>query len=390
MTLAELHKVFEFLQDAETVRIAKEYRLEKNTDRKELFNVFRLASDLYYRENFHSDIISAFLDPNGTHGEDGTFLFRFIDLLNANGFQISKSNYQQALVEREYHRIDILVRSESTHHCLIIENKINNAGDMQRQLPRYYDCMTDEGYEIDAIVYIPLDQNKEPDRTGWTEEDYQHIQPRLITLPAYTKDGKPNLVSGWVNNCITATKHIDCISVLSQYGDLITTLNRENMNSVILEQFYEKLKENSNMESALSIKEMLEAMPVYMADRLIVRYKANDLYNRVWKYKPFIFVLDFTVNKMRFAIDILTSKDGYNISFFSRNNDIITIIPQDSELNALKNFDFIDGRYRFSNFSFWQEGEVINWIDSIRTEIEEFIKVHYKSVTLQHENNPAE
>ena len=374
MTLAELHNVFEFLQDTEMVGIASEYRLEKSTDSKERFNVFRLASDLYYRENFHSDIISSFLDPNGNHGEGDTFLYRFIDLLNANGSRISKSNYQQTIVDREYHRIDILVRSESTHHCIIIENKINNAGDMPRQLPRYYDCMTNEGYEIDAIVYIPLDQNKEPEKTGWTEDDYKNIKPRLITLPAYTKDGNPNLVNGWINNCITATKNIDCISVLSQYGDLITILNRENMNTEVLNKFYKKLQEPTNMESALSIKEMLEALPEYMADRLISRYKTNDLYNRVWKYKPFIFVLDFTVNKMAFAIDILTSKDGYNIAFFSRNNDIITILPKSSDLNALKNFDYTDGRYRCSNFSFWQENEVVKWIDSIRTEIEEFIK----------------
>ncbi len=374
MTLAELHNVFEFLQDTEMVGIASEYRLEKSTDSKERFNVFRLASDLYYRENFHSDIISSFLDPNGNHGEGDTFLYRFIDLLNANCSRISKSNYQQTIVDREYHRIDILVRSESTHHCIIIENKINNAGDMPRQLPRYYDCMTNEGYEIDAIVYIPLDQNKEPEKTGWTEDDYKNIKPRLITLPAYTKDGNPNLVNGWINNCITATKNIDCISVLSQYGDLITILNRENMNTEVLNKFYKKLQEPTNMESALSIKEMLEALPVYMADRLISRYKTNDLYNRVWKYKPFIFVLDFTVNKMAFAIDILTSKDGYNIAFFSRNNDIITILPKSSDLNALKNFDYTDGRYRCSNFSFWQENEVVKWIDSIRTEIEEFIK----------------
>lgn len=45
------------------------------------FNPFALMSDMYYRENFHSDIIRAILDPNGPHRENGLFLLSFVNLL---------------------------------------------------------------------------------------------------------------------------------------------------------------------------------------------------------------------------------------------------------------------------------------------------------------------
>ena len=40
--------------------ISNEYRKSKEDIQKDMFNVFYLVSDLYYRENFHSDIISFF------------------------------------------------------------------------------------------------------------------------------------------------------------------------------------------------------------------------------------------------------------------------------------------------------------------------------------------
>ncbi len=42
------------------------------------FNVFTLSSDFYYRENFHSDIIKAFLNPRDKHNEENKYLNKFI------------------------------------------------------------------------------------------------------------------------------------------------------------------------------------------------------------------------------------------------------------------------------------------------------------------------
>ena len=45
------------------------------------FNAFALMSDIYHRENFHSDILCEILNPNGEHKEGKKFLQAFFDLL---------------------------------------------------------------------------------------------------------------------------------------------------------------------------------------------------------------------------------------------------------------------------------------------------------------------
>ena len=45
------------------------------------FNAFALVSDTYYRENFHSDVIKAILDPHSGHGEGTLYLKKFIEFV---------------------------------------------------------------------------------------------------------------------------------------------------------------------------------------------------------------------------------------------------------------------------------------------------------------------
>ena len=116
--------------------LAKEYFDRSLHSVHNRFNLFHVISNLYYRENFHSDIIAFILDPNANHGYKHLMLNSFIALLNRIGFNIDVANYYDAMVVREEARIDILIKSESNKRAIIIENKINNAGDMPRQLPR--------------------------------------------------------------------------------------------------------------------------------------------------------------------------------------------------------------------------------------------------------------
>ena len=142
---AHMASVKAFLSNSHIKSIGWEYNEAKNSQPENPFNVFTMASDLYYRENFHSDIIKVFLDPSENHNEGNVFLYAFIDFINDNFGDkvcISKQDYTSAKVEREPGKIDILVSSEASKHCIVIENKMYNAVDMQRQLPRYYDFMT--------------------------------------------------------------------------------------------------------------------------------------------------------------------------------------------------------------------------------------------------------
>src|SRR5574344_1626699 len=178
-------------------KVAKEYSDSKENAEQDRFNLFHVISDLYYRENFHSDMIAFFLDPNANHGYKHLMLYNFISVLNDIGYSIDKANYQDAVVIREEGRIDILIKSDSSKRAIIIENKINNAGDMPRQLPRYYDYII-VNYHIDAIVYLPLDRNKYPDTDSWTDVDKKHVFPILKIIPAYDNMHKINIAESWL------------------------------------------------------------------------------------------------------------------------------------------------------------------------------------------------
>ena len=87
-----------------------------------------------YSNMFSSDIIAAFLNPKAKHNEGNLFLDAFIDMLNRkmkrsnkNSTPIRKDFYVNALVERERHKIDILITTIDKRHCIIIENKIEDS-----------------------------------------------------------------------------------------------------------------------------------------------------------------------------------------------------------------------------------------------------------------------
>ena len=121
------------------------------------FTVFEVISDLYYRENFHSDLIAFFLDPNENHGMGSLGIELLIDLIvEETGWHINANDYDDSTVVREEGRIDILIRDDYSKHAILVENKMNNAGDMDRQIPRYCDILEEQGYIIDAAVYLPM------------------------------------------------------------------------------------------------------------------------------------------------------------------------------------------------------------------------------------------
>lgn len=375
----QITAISELIKNNTIKEIADDYFKQKSSYRPESFNVFKLASDRYYRENFHSDIIKAFLNPEEGHGEGCLFLYAFIDFIKKSfpKISISRTNYKNVKVEREAERIDILIKSEESKHCIIIENKINNAYDTDRQLPRYYDSMVSQGYIVDAIVYIPLDVNKKPDQSTWIDDDAKHVSPLLCIVPAC--DSNHNLVDNWIYPCSLLSKNVDCLLILRQYGELIKLLKINNMTNILLEEFYEVLISSpENLKTVLSIKDLLPDLPVYMADRLVEKFKEKEGLYRVWKYKPNFCGVYFELNKVQYKVDIWTSEGGYAIYVFGQdlNSGARTLGWAEEMLSLPKHkFERIDDtEYRkLNSFSFYQEKEVIECVQDIISEIQECI-----------------
>ena len=116
--------------------------------REAKFNIFETISDLYTREKFHSDILFTILDSNTP--EIGTIrnkeiLEEFVKMVDSSfefivddTVKVSKEESNKVL-NGDYEKqgyIDLLI-TNSHNQAIIIENKINDAPDMENQLVRY-------------------------------------------------------------------------------------------------------------------------------------------------------------------------------------------------------------------------------------------------------------
>lgn len=354
--------------------ISKEYRKSKEDIPKDVFNVFSLVSDLYYRENFHSDIISFFLDTQEKHGAGNAFLDAFIQMLNKKGKSIDSNYYSDAVAIREKEdRIDILIKSESTKRAIIIENKINNAVDMWRQIPRYYDYVT-PNYTLDAIVYLPLDIRKEPDKGDWSNEDKEKVSPLIVVIPAYDKSGNTNLVDDWLHPSILLSDNLDVVSTLRQYSSLITKLNHNLMDTIVLEKFYKELLKDDNLNSAQSICNMLSDIPAYLAIRIKNRFEGRcSPFDKIWIYNSTDAVLEQPViHGIPIKIDIWCKLCGYDVDFWTpsetvNESEFIQLVQRIKSLN-----DFIkleDSKEYRKHFEFADEEGLCIFIEQIMKEL---------------------
>ena len=353
---------------------------EKQGKRMETgFNLFYLISDHYYRETFHSDIIAALLSPKEKHGGGNLYLNLFLDMIG-----VDKSNYQDAKVHKEYGtndgtlggRIDIFIEGENKH-CVVVENKLNNAGDTYKQLPKYYHYLDNNKYNIDKFVYLPLNPYKTPDKSDWSDEERIFIDGKLKILPAFL-EGEPNLIDNWLEIAEKKTENEDARFIIKQYVTVLSNLTNSIMNAKSLKSFYNEMIEGDNLKTALSVRDMLNDLPEYMAKRIVDKYSSN--------YEPFEKVFLFSTSSQKAAVlheakvkeilisvDIYCSVQGYTIVFFNRQGNI----PEDefqgikNSLDSLKDFKKRikeNNQYEFC-LRFNEEDKVISFVNNLLNEL---------------------
>ena len=241
------------------------------------FNVFKIISDYYYRETFHGDILYAILSPDSGHGEGNLYVNLFIDLINHTGKKIDY--YDKVSVEKEYGtndgenagRIDLLIMGEvrGVRHCIIIENKLNNAVDTYQQLPKYYNDLKSKDYIIDAFVYLPLDPNKEPDKKGWKDDVKTIIDEKLVIIPAYAPN-RINLINNWLKSAEERTQNHDVGFVIKHYKSLLNNLTIDIMDNSELTSI---CINNDNFDSTMAILENSSAISNAIIKEFILKLK---------------------------------------------------------------------------------------------------------------------
>lgn len=184
-------------------------RLKNDYSYNNKFSVFMAVADQYRKENFHSDILKVILDPRTTEIGNPEHLQNFLEIIglkrNAFGNESSIKKYVQ--VEREEHRVDLLIKynNPKSKKAIIIENKINNANDQDNQLAKYYERLTEEGYEVLSMPYITKFGGRTPDFNSWDKryKKYSGIifnnkHPLFFDLPVVARN---NSIFKFLDTC---------------------------------------------------------------------------------------------------------------------------------------------------------------------------------------------
>lgn len=289
-------------------------------------NIFEMVSDIYHRENMHSDVLQVLLSTNANHAEKDKYLKLFLKLLSECPNKIDLNQWNtNIVVSREEGRRDITIQGNK--QAIIIENKINNAEDTTNQIPSYYYQLKDIGIEVDAIVYLTLSQGKEPDRTTWEikkESDEHDINRKLICIRTF--DGTPNdLISGWLTPCIKATTNQNNIAVLKQYRAILQKLSQNLLDMDYMDEFVKQLKQDDNFNIALTIKENIEKTPNYIGLKFKNHFSHEEKYSpfkgvRMYTNDAFPYFEGLEVAGYWFNTDVMFSYHKCEIDFSIRNN----------------------------------------------------------------------
>ncbi len=317
-----IREVEEFVCDGNLSALTRKY--EANLKKRDVdigFNLFAIISDIYHREDFHSDILKALIDPKGKHQEQKKYLHLFLEFIRSHGAAINLADYKNVQVKREEGRVDLLIKDEDSKKAIIIENKINNAGDTQRQLPRYLEYVRENGYTCNAIIYLRLNGHAGPDTTDWTDDDREQVKAILKVICAYDETNN-DLLNGWIFKCEKVSTNPDAQHILRQYGALIKKLGGNIMNKPIMEKFYKIIVEGENLKTALSLKAMVDELVLYRVERIIDKFKSDlapfhsidnskddDAYftGLIWK-------------NAHLGVDIAVEQESYSFQFWDRND----------------------------------------------------------------------
>lgn len=299
------------------------------------FNIFSISTYGNQLENFHSDIIGELLNPNGLHEEGNKLLQLFLKFLSGNGAKIKLNDFKNVDVLREKGRIDIALIDRKSKNAIIIENKINNAPDMNDQLERYYNWCIKEKYHVNSVVYLTLSGEKSSPSLK-TNND---LKP--INIAASTNNSK-DLVNGWIIPCIGACNTFDTASLIKQYSKLIINLAYDKMNNKLLDEFYSLSDDMTVIQKIEKLKELSNQIPSYRMNKFISGIKEFKPFSKSYRYKSYHMLYErFKENDNSFKLDIWFGESGNaQVHFWNPAKEGISAL--DSVEKKLEQIGYLD------------------------------------------------
>lgn len=275
------------------------------------YNLFTISSFTYHKENFHSDIIFSFLNPFSLHNEGYVFLELFIQYINKY-FQKNPSDviiepgaYKNVTVLRERGRLDLWIKDESSKHSIIIENKINDAADRDDQLLDYYHYVIDNGYIVDAIIYLSKDGAK------ISPAQSLQVEAPILNVAAF-RNNEADLLNGWLLQCLAVCSNDDSRSFMYQYIKLLKHLTNGHMENEIKESFYQYVSQNKATNIISQLKYLIEDLPNYRAEKFRLRTENfKPPFGNRFRYQLNYWIFENYINREgSFKLDVFFESSG--------------------------------------------------------------------------------
>ena len=327
-------------------------------------NIFKLISPIYHYENLHSDVIAKFLSPNAEHGESEVFLQLFLQLLQKIAPEIINFDLnifgQKTIVKREKdNNIDISI--VCGNNAIIIENKINNAVDMNNQIPKYYHYLKSKGKNVLGIVYLTLNQFKNPDKGSWksTKEDLKDLEAigkLVILLRAYEGERSNEDLKSWLKTSIQKSTDSANKFILQQYCDLIYELSDNVLDMEEMKSFSDFISKDNNYKTALELQKCLNDLRFYKSQKFYNHFNVNKTY-LPFKNMGLIGALphfkNYIIGGYNFSSDISFYDDHCLFDFHVKLPKAFVKAPSECVLKTigmLNEFDRYDGGRFFYRF----------------------------------------
>nr|WP_269769180.1 PD-(D/E)XK nuclease family protein [Brachyspira murdochii] len=328
-------------------------------------------SDTYYKENFHSDIIAKLL-------EHETVLKHFLDFINIDASKYLNNDYS---VVREKNKIDILIKTDTDTNCIIIENKLRWAKDMNEQLSRYYNNCLENNLEVDKIVYLSPDILKQP-----TSQSIKDIPKEKIKI-IYGYDGEDEdfytkVIENSLNDFIEKNEAKEWILLADHYLKILRETGVSKMDKLTQDFYNEIINNTDEYEKIKLIVDMYNNLIVTRINNLVSKFQGDNYKN--------CFYRDFESKKrgLNYAIDIYIYNDYSCFNLFSRgettgdNQKLIKKWEQDNkDIEAwLKKHNLFDDTFYFNDrwkkeFKFpQQEKELYDFTEKVIRLLEEDVE----------------
>ena len=312
--------------DGDMLQRYREYIEKNNFEENYPFNIFELISDIYYRENFHSDIIAKLF-------ENKIVLKNFLNYIG-----VDSNKYIDCQITREESRIDILIKTDS--NCIIIENKLHWAPDMPEQLFKYYNkCKNSKELEVDKIVYLSPNSYKKP-----VEDSIKEIPKELIKIIIGYDGENEDFYTMVIEKSLKEmndNEPKEWLLLLEHYLKILRKTGVTKMDA-LTKKFYEKIKtEPQEYEKVKLIVDMYNSLTIARVNSLVERFEGNYNNQCFWR--------EFYSEKrgIKYEIDIYTEDYKYSgLQLFSREQIPDKLEQDNKDIEAwLKKHNLFEGFY---------------------------------------------